>query len=297
MTADAAALLDSWAARTGRAPSVQPVLPDDGARPDVIYRVQPEVLCIPGYDDRQEGDPDRNGLELDDAMTLSIMAVGVLEPIIVQRNNNVYEVIAGRRRTRHAREANRRLGLDGEAPLSVPVLVKGSRLSPEMAFIVDTTLNVHRLNDSISVKMRKAAKMLVRNIDIRTVAIAFRVDPSRIETWVRITKEAHPCVHAALDAGQLAVTTAADLARLPVEEQPPALKKLLEVPMGRAAAVTAVRAIRRREPVPGRVPRRAVRWVLDGAEQFDPEFLRGIRFVRGELSEVEVREILAKVGR
>lgn len=298
MTAAAVALLDAWALRTGRAAStpVEPELPETNAKADVIYRVPPETLIIPGYDDKQEGDPDRNVLPLDEAMTLSVMALGVLEPIIVRRTDAGYEVVAGRRRTRHAREANRRLVLEDENPLTVPVLVKGARLSSEMAFIVDTTLNEHRLNDPVSVKVRKATKMLAKGIDVNMIAVAFRVEPAQVSVW---TKAASSCpqVQEVMDAGRLSVTAAAELAQLPPEEQVIALERVLSVPASPSFVRRTVRAARRREPLPGRVPKRAVRWVLDGAGQYADDFIKGIRFVRGELAEEEVREILARVGR
>lgn len=296
MTAAAAALLDAWAVRSGRAAPAEPALPDTSAKPDVIYRVPPESLIIPGYDDRQEGDPDRNALPLDEAMVLSIMALGVLEPIIVRRTDAGYEVVAGRRRTRHSREANRRLVLEDEGPITVPVLVKGARLSPEMAFVVDTTLNEHRLNDPPSVKLRKAVKMLARGIDVRTVAVAFRVEPERVTVWGRAASTCAP-VQEALDAGRLSIAAAAELASVPAEEQPAALERLLSVPASETHAIRTVRAMKRREPLPGRVPKRAVLWVLEGADRYSEDFIRGVRFVRGELSEEEVRAILEKVGR
>lgn len=291
----AAELLDAWALRTGRAPAREPALPAD-PKADVLYRVAPESLIIPGYDDRQEGDPDRNALPLDEPMVLSVMALGVLEPIIVRRTEAGYEVVAGRRRTRHAREANRRLAIDGEKPLSVMVVVKGSRLSPEMASVVDTTLNEHRYNDATSVKLRKAVKMLARGIDVRTVAIAYRVEPQRIELWSRAATACAE-VQTALDAGKLSVDGAAALAKLPLEDQPAALAASSSAAPSTAHVIATAKAVRRRAPLPGRVPKRAVRWVLDGAENFSDDFVRGIRFVRGELTEDEVREILAKVGR
>lgn len=291
--ASAAALLDSWALRTGRAPQ-EPLLPAAGPKCDQLYRTSPESLCIPGHDDTQEGDPDRNALPLNEEMVLSIMAIGVLEPIMVRhRFDGAYEVIAGRRRTRHAREANRRLVLISEAPITVPVIVKAARISPEMASVIDTTLNEHRENDPPSVKIRKACKMIGRGIDISTVAVAYRVDAATVQLWVKAST-AHPVVGEALDARRIPVAVAVDLSAMPREEQPPALEKLLAQPEIRPAVVRAVVA---RAPLPGRVPRGAVKWILAEPEAFPADFIRGVRFMKGELSEEEVRAIMAKVGR
>jgi len=293
----ASAVLDAWATKSGRAPRYEPVLPTDPAAPpraDVLYRASPESLCIPGHDDKQEGDPDRNAMPLDEQMVLSIMAIGVLEPIMLKKvAGGTLEVIAGRRRTRHAREANKRLVLLGESPISVPVIVKAARITAEMASIIDTTLNEHRENDPPAVKVRKAAKMIARGIDITTVAVAYRVEVKAIDEWLQAAK-AHPLVSEALNIGRITVRVAAELASMPTPEQPPALEKILERPEIRPAVV---RAAVRQEPLPGRVPRGATRWILAAPEAFDPEFVRGIRFMKGELSEEEVRDIMAKVGR
>jgi ParB family chromosome partitioning protein len=227
-------------------------------------------------------------------MVLSIMALGVLEPIMVYRRpDTTFEVIAGRRRTRHAREANKRLVLLGEAPIKVPVVVKAARISREMASVIDTTLNEHRENDPPSVKIRKAAKLLARGIDISTVAVAYRVTVATIKHWIEAAT-AHPIVGAALDARIVTIDAVAALSSMTHEEQPRALDQLLARPEARPALV---RAVRDRKPLPGRVPRGAVRWILAEPGAFSEDFIRGVKFMKGELSEEEVRAIMAKIGR
>lgn len=290
----AAALLDDWASRAGKA-APKPVEPQAPA--DMLFRIAPEKLCIPGYDDSQEGDPYRNALPIDPAMVLSVMALGVLEPIIVRkRPDGVLEVIAGRQRTRHAREANRRLLAEGEHPITVLVNIKGGRFSPEMAFIVDTTLNEHRVNDPPSVKVRKAAKMAAQGIAVLSIATAYRVEPQMVERWLQASRASMP-VAIALDAGKITIATAADLSLHDELAQIDALEKLALIAPQRSAEAAVARAIVRREPLPGSVPKRAVRWILDAPEQFSADFIRGIKFVRGELTAEEVREILERVGR
>lgn len=294
----AAAVLDEWASRAGKAPAP----PAPAVAPtDALGRIAPEKLCIPGHDDAQEGDPDRNAMPLVESMVLSVMALGVLEPIIVRkRTDGALEVIAGRRRTRHAREANRRLLLVGEQPLTVPINIKGGRLSPEMAMLIDATLNEHRENDPPSVKVRKAAKFAAHNIDVVSIATAYRVEPRMVERWIAASKAA-PFVATALDEGRITIQTAAMLSSQTPEVQYETIQKLVEIQPTQAVESAVVRAaVRPRTapaPLPGAVPKRAVSWILAAPEHFSEDFLRGIRFVRGELTADEVREILAKVGR
>lgn len=305
---DAADVLADWATRAGRTqgPDLAAV---NAPRTDVLYRLAPESLCIPGYDDKQEGDPDRNALPLEESMVMSIMAIGVIDAIQVQRRaDGAFEVISGRRRTRHAREANRRLVVLGEKPISVPVVVKAARLSSEMASVIDATVNEHRYNDPMPVKMRKARKMRDRGIDLRTIAVAYRVEPSTVQLWIT-AMSTHADVQAALEREEIGHHAAVQLASMPLEAQPAALQAVLAAatkPIESAAAPAPVsgehirrvaRAVKKGERAPVKLPRDTVKNVLAQADRFPPDFIEGIRFVRGELPEERIRAILAMIGR
>ena len=166
--------------------------------------------------------------------------------------------------------------------------------------VVDTTLNEHRENDPMHVKIRKAMKMIARGIDPSTVAVAYRVEPSTIEIW-RTIQQSHPKIMESLSAAKISYQNARVIAQARAADQPIALEKLLalstESQLPVTGALAVVRAVRKKAPIPGRLPRNAIAQVLADEHLFDPEFIRGIRFSRGELSEEDIRAIMKKVGR
>jgi ParB family chromosome partitioning protein len=85
------------------------------------FAVDPDNLIIIGLDtDDGPEHPlydERVKLPLDESTVLNIMAIGVKEPVLVRKTDGNPEVVDGRRRTMHAREANRRLRELGEKTL------------------------------------------------------------------------------------------------------------------------------------------------------------------------------------
>lgn len=154
------------------------------------FSMDPDDLVLitektdPLYDARVE-------LPIDEAMVLNIMAVGVLEPVIVRKRENEPIVIDGRRRVKHAREANRRLAKAGKETVMVPTIVR--RGDEADAYTVTVSANEFRHQDERREKARKAQRLaqlgrsegdiaVAMGVSVPTVQKLLVLDPKRAAT-------------------------------------------------------------------------------------------------------------------
>jgi ParB family chromosome partitioning protein len=258
------------------------------------FAMDPLDVVIIGLDTKEDGPEhplwdERIRLPIDEAMVLSVMAYGVKEPILVRKDGDVPQVVDGRRRVLHAREANRRLKKAGEPLVMVPTLVE--RGADEVVEQVSVALNEIRVNDTVTTKAAKAVRMLARNPDMSAASVAFGVSVQTIRNWVKLTELAKP-VRSAVDSGKISPSAAVKLHGFSRAEQEEELEKLLS--NGKATTAAAGRAAKRRQSnedvlvAPGR---RVIRKVIEVAEEteLDPEFVRGIRWAIGELDPAAVK--------
>ncbi len=185
------------------------------------FRFKPEDLTIIGIDtDDGPEHPlwdERIHLPLDESMVLSFMAIGVKVAITVRkRPGGGAEVVDGRRRTLHAREANKRLAAQGEPLVTVPAVQE--RGSDEHQSHVMVATNEIRHEDELLVKAAKAKRMLDRCGEINAVALAFGVTTRTIQSWVRID-ELPKEIKKAVSDGVMSTHAAAQLHDLSPEEQ------------------------------------------------------------------------------
>lgn len=265
----------------------------DADRP---FRIHPEKLVLIGLDTQDGAEhplwDERIALPIDEPMVLSIMAIGVRVPVEVLVQSGRYIVVDGRQRTRNAREANKRLILEGEPPLTVPIVAtQGSRLSEEMASLIATTLNEIRSGDPFLVRARRAQRLLERGFDRRAVATAFGQEPPTIDGWLLVLNAA-PEVIESVAQKVIPPTSAIELARAPLADQPAALAMLLASP--RPTRKRARKAAAGKSLSPLRA-HGAVGQVLKRPNLFHPEFVRGVRFAADELSPEETAEIVARL--
>jgi ParB family transcriptional regulator, chromosome partitioning protein len=276
------------------APALMTTTPDNTDKP---WRIAPERLVIVGLDTRDGPEhplwDERLSLPIEEAVVLSIMAIGVRVPIEVVVRDGKPLVVDGRQRTRNAREANRRLVLEGEPMLTVPIAsTPGTRLSNEMASVISATLNELRVSDPLLVKMRRAKRMLERGLEPPMVATAFGVQAQTLAEWGAVLNACAEVTNGVL-TGTISMNAAVELAKLAPEAQPGALAKLLDEPRpSKARAAAVVRSIKTGAPAGARLPPRAVERVLTQADKFPPEFIRGVRFAAGRLSPEEVETIM-----
>jgi ParB family chromosome partitioning protein len=263
---------------------------------DRFYRVSPDGIFVIGLDtpDGPEHElyDERAFLPINEEQVLSFMAIGVRMPVLVRRGaGGRMEVVDGRRRTIESREANRRLLAMGELPITVPVYFSPSRLSPEMLLTLSVELNDRRVEDTPEVRMRKAKRMLERKIPLVTVARVFGKSTKGIENWM-LTLAAPPDLKAAADLGMIPASAVADLARAP--EPVKALEALIESGDPTRERATAIAKAQRKGSTHegAKMPRGAVSRVLKAESSFNDDFIRGIKFARGELSTKDVQQIM-----
>lgn len=188
----------------------------------------PDELTIIGLDTKDGPEhplyDERINLPLDEGMVLSIMAIGVREPVAIARDDSGEPVVVdGRRRVLHAREANDRLKKQGEPLVKVRAVSESG--SDEYLSHVSVALNEIRVQDDVLVKAAKAGRMIARGHTDHDVAIAFGVTPQAVKAWLKLEELPAP-VKKAVNEGVLSANAASKLHGLPREE---ALAKLEEL--------------------------------------------------------------------
>jgi len=251
-----------------------------------LLRFEPEALVIIGFDTKDGPEhelwDERIKLPLDEPMILNIMAVGVKESITVRKGGKGYEVVNGRRRVLHAREANRRLKKQGEPLVRVPALSE----SGDDVYMgkLAISLNEIRRDDDTLTKAEKCMRLLHRNgNDYRDAAVAFGVSVAAIRTWAKVA-ELTPKVKRAVAAGDISASAAAELHGIEPGQQIARLDKLVgqaKATGRKKATVAKAKALAgRRVTVPKRVLLRLVgdRALSSGVPA---EFLSGIKLALG----------------
>ncbi len=173
-----------------------------------VFMLEPERLTLvtdknhPLYDPRVEDDPSEN-------MIANVAMHGVLEPILVRKNGNAIEVIAGRGRTKAVLEANRRLRAEGKPTLLIPAMVKGG--SDKDLFGIVISENEIRREDSMINKGEKARKLLNMGHTVQEIAVIFGVTRQAVETWLTV-EQLPDQIKGAVETGELSATAALQLA-------------------------------------------------------------------------------------
>jgi ParB family chromosome partitioning protein len=188
-----------------------------------IFMVEPERLTLvtdkdhPLYDPRVEDMPDEN-------MILNIAKHGVLEPVLVRKNGDDIEVIAGRRRTKAATEANRRLTAEGKLPLLIPIMIRGGTDADLFGVLISE--NEIRRNDTMIHKGEKARKLLNMGYDVNGIAVTFGVSRQAVDSWLTVQQMPEP-IKEAVEAGEVSATAVLHLAGFSRDEQVERFKDLM----------------------------------------------------------------------
>jgi len=192
--------------------------------PDDVILVSKEGAAL--YDERVENDYDE-ALVLNMMFEIDGVPQGVIEPLSGRRNAETgkVEIIVGRRRTKAAREANRRLKKKGMEPIRLPVWIK--RANDQRALSMLISENEHRLDDTPMNKAKKAQRYIDMGRDEKEVAILFGVSESTVKNLLRLL-DAPAAVKNAVDAGKITTSDAYKLAREEPEEAKKKLGELLE---------------------------------------------------------------------
>lgn len=197
------------------------------------FLFDPEDLVIVDDEEHPLFDP-RGRLAPDPSMVRSIISKGVIEPIVARREGLKAIVVAGRRRVICAREANKILRSQGEEPIKVPVVArKGDENDAMDVMILE---NEQRVDDDITAKARKAARLHQRGRTEEQIADVFGVSHSTVKNWLGLLELAAP-VQKAVAEGRVRMSDAVrELGKLDKAEQVTAMAKLEQERPTRAAA-------------------------------------------------------------
>lgn len=152
----------------------------------------------------------------------NIDAFGVKKPIDGRKNGADVEVAEGRRRTRGAREVNRRRRAEGREPLLVPVILH--RCSDADMDVLMVIGNECREDDDLVTRAEKASR-LIEQIGLEKTALAFGRSPDTVEGWLKLLDLSEE-VRERVRSGDLSAAAALPLAELSREEQAATLAPL-----------------------------------------------------------------------
>ena len=173
------------------------------------------------YDERVHDEPT-------EAMVLSVLARGVMQNIMVEKDGDLVNVVAGRGRVKAAREAWQRQKAEGvpeELRVLVPVVQrKGDELDLIGALVTENSL---RRDETPVQKAKKAQRMLENGATMAAVAVALGVSEGQARNYGKLL-ECSANVRSAVDSGRLPLTDAArKFPGKPKKEQDELLAELL----------------------------------------------------------------------
>jgi len=187
-----------------------------------VFMLLPEELTIVEdkthwlYDPRVQSPPD-------EAFINDIEQRGIVQPIVVVKEDGKTLVVVGRRRTRAATIINERR--KGQEPLRVPCWI---RKGDEAAlYEVACAENVHRRNDSLAETVEKATRLMNLTGDPKRAAAALGRTPSQVQQLLKVN-ELHKSVRTALYGNKIGFVAALQFHGMPLPEQAEALEKLLQ---------------------------------------------------------------------
>lgn len=211
----------------------------DGKRLNA-FAMDPNELVVIGHD-TQDGPEhplydERIKLPLDENLIRNIQALGVIENVTVRKNGGVPEVVAGRRRVLHAREASRRNVEKGMPEILVPTTVL--RSDDRHAFAIAISENEQRRNDDPVTRAKKAARLMRMGMGEDDLAIVFGLTKQQIKNLLSIL-DLDAKVQKAIEAEKITFTAAIQLTDLKREDQVAKLDEML------AAGATGVAEAKR----------------------------------------------------
>jgi ParB family transcriptional regulator, chromosome partitioning protein len=178
----------------------------------------------------------------DEAMVLSIMSLGILEPLIIARDGDKVYVVDGRQRRTNAIEANKRLVKQGAEPVVCPCVWR--RGDDARLYEVLVAANEVRSGDSPLERAKKMEHLKNLGRDDAQVAVAFGCTTATVKNH-RALLECAPAVKRAVESGTVPMTVATQLSKVSRDEQEKALSELVEKGITKGArAVEAARKVK-----------------------------------------------------
>lgn len=164
-------------------------------------------------------------LPVSEPLVLNIMAMGVIQAISIAKNpeTGAVEVVVGRQRVKAAREANKRLKAKGCEPVQVPAIPRRDK----GASLTDTMVSENELREADTPigRAEKMARLLKFGRTNDDLAIIFGCGLATVRNTLALL-DAPAAVRDAVEAGEINVTHAKKMAKLPPEQQREKVKEL-----------------------------------------------------------------------
>jgi len=203
------------------------------ARSDV-YHLNPNWITV--ITDRSHVLYDeRVHLPLDEKMIASIARQGVLKPVLVRLNGDIKELVAGRRRVLHALALWNRQAEEGvpvDERIKVPCMQRRMTDAEAVEAMIDE--NEDALPDSLANRAQKANRLLQLTGDWPFVQAKF--PGYDLKALLAVIELAKP-VQDAIDAEELPLSAAPDMACIRREDQPARLQELITKGLNRGQGV------------------------------------------------------------
>lgn len=195
---------------------------DTGYSKKQIEMWDPRKLLVVGVDTKDGPEhplyDDRIKLPIEENLVKSIKARGIIQTVLAEKGpNDERYVVDGRRRVLHARIACEQLEAEGQAPVLVPVMLRGFE-DDVSRFGTGRAANEFRKDDTPMQRAKNAQWMLDRGATPEQVAADFNVSPEAIRQWTALLKLTPDAV-AALNTGAITQTAASQIASLPAAQQ------------------------------------------------------------------------------
>jgi ParB family chromosome partitioning protein len=198
-----------------------------------LFNLEPETLFLITDEKNPLYDP-RVNLPVEDTLVQNIMYQGIIEPVVVTKQDDKVVVVAGRQRVRAAIEANKRLKEMGKETLRVPCVVR--RGDDTALFGVSVSENEQRRDDSPLAKAEKLQRYLNMGKSEEEATVVFGVTVQSVHNWLKLL-ELSAAVKKAVDTGKISANAAVQFHGLDREAQEAGLAELLskEKPTGNTA--------------------------------------------------------------
>jgi ParB family chromosome partitioning protein len=229
----------------------------------------------PLYDPRVHDEPD-------EAMVRNIMVYGIIEPIIVRKNGDKVEVVAGRGRVKCALEANRRLTAEGKQPIRVPAMLRRGQDAEMYGVLISE--NECRREDNPLLKAEKAQRLINMGKTVEEVAIAFGVKRQSVDAWLALG-DVDQSVLDAVEQGEISATAASHLSKMARGEQVEAFEAMKaeggKVTVGRVKEAVRKKSAPSEQPKSKMLSRQAIeehyKWLSETSIEVNAEFYRGFK--------------------
>jgi len=195
----------------------------DAPRSNLFHPLPEELTIIDDpnhwlYDPRVETTPSEFFIK-------DIEERGIVQPVLVTKEDDKYLVVAGRKRVVSALIINKKRKKKGEEPIRVPsVIRKGSKAD---LYEVSVAENVHRKDDTIYETVVKATRLMNLTGDPKRTGLALAKTPAQVQQILKIN-DLHEDVQKALFENKIGFVAALQFHDVSFDEQQAAIKELLE---------------------------------------------------------------------